>query len=99
MVRDDHKIKKILIAYDGSGYSRAALIELQHSGLPQKAEVIIISVSEIWLPIAAEGTEIFRDPDISEYYEKHSEQTNRDLADTKAIASAAREELLRYFPD
>ena len=90
---------KLLIAYDGSGYSHAILNELQRSGLPYKAEVLIISVSEIWLPIRFEDAEIVKDPHVSEYYEKHREQTDRDLAETKAIVSAAREELLRYFPN
>lgn len=99
MVGNAQTIERILIAYDGSGYSRSALNELRHSGLPQKAEVIIISVSEIWLPVGYEDSEINVDPDVSEYYEKHREQTNRDLTETKAIVSAAREELLRYFPN
>ena len=99
MIKNGKKIDRILIAYDGSGCSRAALNELRHSGLPQKAEVLIISVSEIWLPVRYEDTEIIVDPDVSEYYEKHREQTNRDLTETKAIVSAAREELVRYFPN
>ena len=99
MIKNAHKIKKILIAYDGSGYSRSALNELRHSGLPATAEAIIISVSEIWLPVGYEDSEINVDPDVSEYYEKHREQTNRDLTETKAIVTAAREELLRYFPN
>lgn len=85
MVRNAKKIERILIAYDGSGYSHAALNELQHSALPQKAEVLIISVSEIWLAVGYEDSEIIVDPDVSKYYEKHREQTNRDLTETKAI--------------
>ncbi len=99
MEKSVRKIKKILIAYDGSGYSHATLYELQQSGLPQEAEVIIISVSEIWLPLEYEDTEIFRDPDVSAYYKKYREQTGKRLAETKAIATAARDELLRYFPN
>ena len=90
MVTSANKIKKILIAYDGSGYSRAALNELQYSGLPTKAEAIIISVSEIWLQLSYEDTENIGDPDVSEYYEKHRAQTGRDLAETKAISIPAK---------
>ena len=99
MVKNAQKIERILIAYDGSGYSHAALNELRHSGLPQKAEVLIISVSEIWLPIRYEDSEIIVDRDVSKYYEKHREQTNRDLTETRAIVYAAHEELVRYFPN
>ncbi len=99
MVRNAKEIERILIAYDGSGYSRSALNELRYSGLPQKAEVLIISVSEIWLPVRYEDSEIIVDRDVSKYYEKHREQTNRDLTETRAIVSAAHEELIRYFPN
>jgi nucleotide-binding universal stress UspA family protein len=42
---------KILIAYDGSECAEAALNDLQRAGLPQEAEVIVISVDEQWLPL------------------------------------------------
>ncbi len=79
MVKDDSKIMRILIAYDGSGYSHAVLSELQRSGLSDKAEVLIISVSEIWLspPVKYQETEIFPDGDVAEYFQKHCEQADR----------------------
>ena len=101
MVKNDGKIRKILIAYDGSGYSHAALGELQRSGLPDKAEALIISVSEIWLPLPAmyQEVEIFSDSDVTEYFQKHREQADRNLAEANVIVRQAREELLRFFPD
>lgn len=92
---------RILIAYDGSGYSHAALSELQRGGLPNEVEVLIISVSEIWLPppIKNQETEVFPDSDAAEYFQKHLEQAERDLAEAKVIVCQAREELLRFFPD
>lgn len=41
---------KILIAYDGSENSEAALTDLRRAGLPRKAHAVIISVAEEWLP-------------------------------------------------
>lgn len=41
---------KILIGYDGSDCAEAALDDLQRAGLPQTAEVVVMSVTEIWLP-------------------------------------------------
>lgn len=41
---------KILIAYDGSAYADVALQDLQRAGLPRKAEAIVLSVAEAWLP-------------------------------------------------
>ncbi|CAN5788176.1 hypothetical protein BH24ACI1_BH24ACI1_15000 [soil metagenome] len=95
------EITKILIAYDGSGYSHAALDQLQRCGLPYKADVIILSISEIWLPptVKYEDTEIFPDSDVDEYFQKYYDQIDRNLAEAKVIAYQAREELLKYFPN
>jgi nucleotide-binding universal stress UspA family protein len=41
---------KILIAYDGSDCAEAALDDLQRAGLPRQAEVLVVTVTEIWLP-------------------------------------------------
>lgn len=43
---------KILIAYDGSECSDAALEDLTRAGLPRKADVLILSVTDVWLPEA-----------------------------------------------
>lgn len=41
---------KLLIGYDGSRCSEAALDDLTHAGLPVKGEAMVISVAEVWLP-------------------------------------------------
>jgi nucleotide-binding universal stress UspA family protein len=41
---------KILIAYDGSDCADAAFDDLHRAGMPQEAEALVISVSEVWLP-------------------------------------------------
>src|SRR5881392_42909 len=50
---------KILIAYDGSNCSEAALDDLQRAGLPQEAEALIISVAEVWLPPAPKNEALY----------------------------------------
>ncbi len=93
-------VAKLLVAYDGSGFARGALSELRFSGLPVKAQVIIISVCELWLPIVDQtrgGLPL--DKELAEYFQKHREQVERNMAETTAIACQARDELLKYFPD
>lgn len=41
---------KILIGYDGSSCSDAALDDLQRAGLPAEAEALVLSVTEVCLP-------------------------------------------------
>jgi nucleotide-binding universal stress UspA family protein len=41
---------KILIAYDGSEGADTGIDGLQRAGLPLEAEVLVVSVAEVWLP-------------------------------------------------
>src|ERR1035437_1459095 len=91
--------KRILIAYDGSGYAHGVLSELLLSGLPNEAEVMIVTVSEIWLSLGVQTAEECLDKDIAEYFLKHREQAERNLKEARVIVRQARAELLRYFPD
>ena len=45
---DEHM--KLLIAYDGSSCADAALDDLSRAGLPQAAEVLVLSVADVLLP-------------------------------------------------
>ncbi len=91
---------KIIIAYDGSGYSRGSLGDLRQAGLPPVAEVIILSVSEVWLSPAIKQEELvtIADRDIADYFQNYYDQADRDLAEAKVISEQAKEELARYFP-
>lgn len=90
---------KILIPYDGSGTSRTLIRDLQISGLPEQADVFIISVAEIWLPPKNSKTKsnLSLDNDISEYFQQHSEQISRNFAKTEEILSEAKTQLQKYF--
>lgn len=46
---------KLLIAYDNSSYSDAALDDLTRAGLPDECEASILSVAEVWLPPTPEN--------------------------------------------
>ena len=41
---------KILIAYDGSDSSDAALEDLKSAGLPKTAETTVVSLADVFLP-------------------------------------------------
>lgn len=42
---------KILIAYDGSSCADSALEDMRRAGLPRLAEAVVLSVSELWMPV------------------------------------------------
>lgn len=91
---------KILIAYDGSGYSHASLGDLLQAGLPPEADVILLSVSEVWLSPTVKQEEIkaVADSDVAEYFQKYYDQVNRNLAEAIVFTEQAKEELFSYFP-
>jgi nucleotide-binding universal stress UspA family protein len=62
---------KILIAYDGSECSEAALNDLKKAGLPPKADVLILSVADAWLPI---GPDFMTTGSPGEYVAKSAEE-------------------------
>lgn len=94
------RFMKILIAYDGSGYSRNTLDDLRRAGLPNKAKAVIISVSEVWLraKIGEVNSDTSQDNEILDYIRKHSEQIDRNLSETNAVLIEARTELQDHFP-
>jgi nucleotide-binding universal stress UspA family protein len=51
---------KILIGYDGSGCSEAAIDDLKVAGLPDDARTHVMSIAEAWLPPPPEGADLKR---------------------------------------
>ena len=91
---------KILVAYDGSGHSRSSLFDLQYAGLPSQADILILSVSEVWMPPTTGSADIDAIPDgeVREYFRRWHEQVDRNMADTDAIALEAHGTLQELFP-
>ena len=94
---------KILIGYDGSTCADAAIDDLKLAGLPNHAEVQILSVAERWLPppppssqeIIEEANQVNVPADLLHVYTKDCEESKALLA----IAKKASEQVQRQFPD
>jgi nucleotide-binding universal stress UspA family protein len=93
---------KILIAYDGSTCAEAALDDLQRAGLPEKAEAVVMSVAEAWLPApppsSYEVVEMARavhvPSDMTRVYSQHSPAVQA----AQALAERAASRLRTNFP-
>ncbi len=94
---------KILIAYDGSACSEAALDDLQRAGLPAEAEAVVMSVTELWLlappPSSFEIVEmanaVYAPSDLTHIYSQNSPA----LETAQALADRAASRLQTNFPD
>lgn len=49
-------MRKVIVAYDGSPYSMAALTDLQFAGLGEDVDATILTVADVWLPPDDETT-------------------------------------------
>lgn len=49
-------MRKVIVAYDGSACSMAALTDLQYAGLADEVEATVLTVADVWLPPGDETT-------------------------------------------
>jgi nucleotide-binding universal stress UspA family protein len=92
---------KLLIAYDGSECSDAAIMDLRCAGLPPVADVLILSVAEVSQRVTAApygalvvGAAMFVPQDT-----ETDASTDHHLQDAKAFAAQATDRLRADFPN
>ncbi|HEU4931504.1 MAG TPA: universal stress protein [Pyrinomonadaceae bacterium] len=91
---------KILIAYDGSNDADAALEDLKRAGLDAAAEVLVMSLADVFVPPPIEGEvdnsiPLYVPEDISRAHER----ARHKLDDAEALAKRASEQVKSAFPD
>lgn len=91
---------KVLISYDGSRCSEAALDDLMRAGLPETGNVCVVSVAEVWLPpVNPYGNDVDEsDPYIEKVLKRHREKGERALAEAEAFAKHAENRLKAILP-
>jgi nucleotide-binding universal stress UspA family protein len=87
---------KVLIAYDGSEYADDAIESLQTAGLPQRAEVSVMSVADVFLPPALKEADMFppREP---EAVRRAHERAEQKLQEAEKMAKRASEQIKSKF--
>lgn len=96
---------KLLIAYDGSGCSEAALDDLVRMGLPESGEALVISVAEVWLAppdckTNANGSSALHSRNLWEpgTIDKHSRNDKKVVAEAEIFANHAKQRLQNVLP-
>ncbi|HSK70538.1 MAG TPA: universal stress protein [Pyrinomonadaceae bacterium] len=92
---------KLLIAYDGSRCSEAALDDLARAGLPDEGEALIFSVAETWLTPPENGenvTEHAHKLATDPQYLKNHGNGGKAVLEVETLANHARKRLQRFFP-
>jgi nucleotide-binding universal stress UspA family protein len=81
---------KILIPYDGSSFSDAALDDLLRAGLPSEAEALVVSVSEVFVPVASHAGLVPALPG--------AEMLLHEKKDAQEMAQSAAQRINQSFP-
>lgn len=91
---------KILIGYDGSRCSEAAIDDLQRAGLPPEGEAHVISVAEVWLrpETNGENNDGKTDPYLESILRRGREKGERALAEAKTFAKHAEKRIAAVLP-
>ena len=88
---------KLLVAYDGSSCSDAAIDDLVRAGLPLIGEALAASVSETWLPLPDSGSED-EDPYLKELGKRYREIGENALKMAKHFADRAGDRMKVVLP-
>jgi nucleotide-binding universal stress UspA family protein len=94
------KMMKILIAYDSSDCANAALEDLKSAGLPKTAEVLVMSIADVFVPppINKEVDEAFP-MYVPDGVRRAHERAERKLKQAEAMAEGAAEQVRKAFPE
>lgn len=91
---------RVLIAYDGSPCSEAALDDLRFAGLPDEGEATVISVAEVWLPPpglnwpATDETDIY----LEDIARKQREKAERIVSHANILSKHAAKRIQQILP-
>ena len=95
-----NELSRILIAYDGSAFSDAALNDLRRAGLPMSLEAVVLTVADIILPppdesLTADDVPAIRIPEIERHAQAHAQKT---IKEARAFAERAAKRVKSDFP-
>ncbi|MBA3768378.1 MAG: universal stress protein [Acidobacteria bacterium] len=93
-------ISKILIAYDGSACSDAALNDLTRAGLPSALEAVVVTVADVILPppddeMPADDQPAIRIPEVERHAQARAEKAIKEV---RAFAERAAKRVKADFP-
>lgn len=88
---------KLLLAYDGSSSAESAMDDLLQAGLPAQTDAIVISVADVFMPLAASSPEPTFMRESPNRLEHRREQVSQALEEARRWAANASEKLRTQF--
>ena len=90
---------KILIAYDGSEWAEAALEDLKLAGLDLEAEVLVMSVADVFIPDPVNEEDDSGTGYVPEAVKRARENAQHLLGQAEVLAGQASEQIKSTFPN
>ena len=91
---------KILIAYDGSESSDAALEDLKSAGLPKTAEATVVSLADVFLPPPNnEEVDSSSGMTVPASVRRAYERAEHEVKKAESMARRASEQVQKCFPE
>lgn len=91
-------LPRILIAYDGSACSNAALHDLRRAGLPAAADAVVVTVANVIVPPPEDellDAPAIRIPEVEQHAQAHAEKA---IKEARAFAERGAKQVKSYFP-
>jgi len=90
---------RILVAYDGSDFAVAALQDLKHAGLDGEAEVLVMSVADVFVPESVnEGDDNGFPTYVPKAVRRAHERARDQLEQAEVLAGRATDQIKSMFP-
>lgn len=89
---------KILVAYDGSEFADEALADLKHAGLGADAEVLVLSMADVFLPPPLEEAADETASYLPESVRRALDRAQQELDEARALAKGAADQIRAAFP-
>src|SRR6185369_6666465 len=90
---------KILVAYDGSHCANAALEDLKRAGLDTTAEVLVMTLADVFVPPPIDDEVENTLPYVPEGIKRAHERAQHKLAQAEALAKRGSEQIKSAFPN
>src|SRR5690242_3179528 len=90
---------KILIAYDGSNCADAALEDLEKAGLDTTAEVLLMTLADVFVPPIDDEVDNTLPLYVPEGIKRAHERAQHKLEQAEALAKRASDQIKSAFPN
>lgn len=89
---------KILAAYDGSPCSQAAIKDLERAGLPPSAQLLVLTVADVFIPPKSENGVPVMPTEIAEAIERAHKASAQAVEQARVTAEDASQQVRAMFP-